>query len=145
MAIKRTSEAQWTGSITEGKGNIKLGSGAFEGAYSFNSRFGDEVATNPEELIAAAHAGCFTMALAGALGRAGFTPTKLDTKAIVKLEKQGEGFAIPNIDLETEAQIPEITDEKFQEIAKGAKENCPVSKVLAGAEISLKATLLSAE
>lgn len=145
MAIKRSSEAQWTGSITEGKGNIKLGSGAFEGAYSFNSRFGDEVATNPEELIAAAHAGCFTMALAGALGRAGFTPTKLDTKAVVKLEKQGEGFAIPNIDLETEAQIPDITDEKFQEIAKGAKENCPVSKVLAGAEISLKATLLSAE
>ena len=142
MAIKRTSEAQWTGSITEGKGNIKLGSGAFEGAYSFQSRFGDDTkATNPEELIAAAHAGCFTMALAGALGKAGFTPTTLDTKAHVKIDKQGEGFYIPNIDLETTAEIPEITDEEFQEIAKGAKENCPVSKVLAGAEISLKAVL----
>lgn len=142
MAIKRTSEAEWTGSITDGKGSIKLGSGAFEGAYSFNSRFGDDTkATNPEELIAAAHAGCFTMALTATLGRAGFSPTKIETKAIVKLEKQGEAFVIPNIDLETEAEIPEITDEKFQELAKSAKENCPVSKVLAGAEISLTATL----
>ena len=79
MAIKRTSEAEWTGSVTEGKGKIKLGSGAFEGAYSFNSRFGDEPATNPEELIAAAHAGCFTMALSATLGRAGFAPTKIET------------------------------------------------------------------
>ena len=142
MAIKRTSEAEWTGSVTEGKGKIKLGSGAFEGAYSFQSRFGDdEKATNPEELIAAAHSGCFTMALAGALGKAGFTPTKLSTKAHVKIDKQGEGFYIPNIDLETEAEIPDITDEEFQVIAKNAKENCPVSKVLAGADISLKATL----
>ncbi len=141
MAIKRTSEAEWTGSVTEGSGKIKLGSGAFEGAYSFSSRFGEEVATNPEELIAAAHAGCFTMALSGALGRAGFTPTKIETKAIVKLEKVGEGFVIPNIDLETSAEVPNITDEEFQKIAKGAKENCPVSKVLAGAEISLKAVL----
>ena len=142
MAINRASEAEWTGSIKEGKGHLKLGSGAFEGEYSFNSRFGDDTkATNPEELIAAAHAGCFTMALAGALGRAGFEPTKLETKAKVKLEKQGEGFYIPNIDLETEAEIPNITDEEFQKIAKGAKENCPVSKVLAGAEIGLNAKL----
>ena len=142
MALKRTSEAEWTGSITEGEGKIKLGSGAFEGAYSFKSRFGDDTkATNPEELIAAAHSGGFTMALAGGLGKAGFTPTKLETKATVKIDKQGEGFYIPNIDLETEAEIPDITDEEFQAIAKNAKENCPVSKVLAGAEISLKATL----
>lgn len=142
MAINRTSEAQWTGSITEGNGSIKLGSGAFEGAYSFNSRFGDDTkATNPEELIAAAHAGCFTMALSATLGRAGFTPTKIETKAKVKLEKQGEGFVIPNIDLETEAEVPDISDEEFQTLAKSAKENCPVSKVLAGAEISLNATL----
>lgn len=142
MAIKRTSEAQWTGSITEGKGNIKLGSGAFEGAYSFNSRFGDDTkATNPEELIAAAHAGCFTMALAATLGRAGFAPTNIETKAIVKLEKEGEGFVIPNIDLETSAEVPNISDEEFQTLAKSAKENCPVSKVLAGADISLKAVL----
>ncbi|CAN5534494.1 OsmC family protein [soil metagenome] len=146
MAIKRTSEAEWTGSIKEGKGKIKLGSGAFEGAYSFNSRFGDDTkATNPEELIAAAHAGCFTMALSATLGRAGFQPTKIETKAIVKLEKEGEAFVIPNIDLETEAEVPNISDEEFQTLAKSAKENCPVSKVLAGAEISLKAILLSTE
>lgn len=142
MAINRTSEAQWTGSITEGSGSIKLGSGAFEGAYSFNSRFGDDTkATNPEELIAAAHAGCFTMALTATLGRAGFSPIKIETKAKVKLEKQGEGFVIPNIDLEAEAEVPNISDEEFQTLAKSAKENCPVSKVLAGAEISLNATL----
>jgi osmotically inducible protein OsmC len=142
MAINRTSEAVWKGSIKEGGGTIKLGSGAFEGPYSFNSRFGDDTkATNPEELIAAAHSGCFTMALAGALGKAGFTPTQIDTKANVKIEKQGEGFYIPSIDLETTAQIPDISDEEFQKIATGAKENCPVSKVLATAEITLKATL----
>ncbi len=142
MAIKRTSEAEWTGSVTDGSGKIKLGSGAFEGAYSFNSRFGDgEAATNPEELIAAAHAGCFSMALSATLGRAGFAPTKIETKAIVKLEKQGEAFVIPNIDLETSAEVPNISDEEFQTLAKSAKENCPVSKVLAGAEISLKAVL----
>ena len=146
MAIKRTSEAEWKGSITEGKGKLKLGSGAFEGAYSFQSRFGDdEKATNPEELIAAAHAGCFTMALAGGLGKAGFEPVKIETKAHVKIEKRGEGFVIPNIDLETEAEIPNISDEEFQQIAEKTKETCPVSQVLSGAEISLKAVLLSAE
>jgi lipoyl-dependent peroxiredoxin len=146
MAIKRTSEAAWTGSVTEGSGSVKLGSGAFEGAYSFNSRFGDDTkATNPEELIAAAHAGCFSMALSATLGRAGFAPAKIETKAVVKLEKQGEAFVIPNIDLETTAEVPNISDEEFQTLAKSAKENCPVSKVLAGAEISLKATLISAE
>lgn len=142
MAINRRAEAQWTGSVTEGKGSVKLGSGAFEGAYSFNSRFGDDTkATNPEELIAAAHAGCFSMALSATLGKAGFTPTKIETKATVKLEKQGEAFVIPAIHLETEAGVPDISDEDFQNYAKSAKENCPVSKVLAGAEISLDAKL----
>jgi len=94
-------------------------------------------------LIAAAHAGCFTMALSGALGRAGFTPTSIETKATVHIEKQEAGFGIPRIDLVTEAVVPDITDEKFQEVAKGAKENCPVSRVLAGAEITLAATLRS--
>src|SRR6266851_9321044 len=104
MAIKRTSEAKWNGSITGGSGSIRLGSGAFEGAYSFNSRFGDDTkATNPEELIAAAHAGCFTMALTAALGREGFEPVSAETKATVKLEKVGDGFVIPNIDLVTTA------------------------------------------
>ncbi len=142
MAINRRAEAEWNGSVTEGTGKIKLGSGAFEGAYSFNSRFGDDTkATNPEELIAAGHAGCFSMALSAALGKAGFPPTKIETKATVKLEKQGEVFVIPTIILETEAEVPNITDEEFQTLAKSAKENCPVSKVLAGAEITLKAKL----
>ena len=142
MAINRRAEAQWKGSVTEGAGSVKLGSGAFEGAYSFNSRFGDDTkSTNPEELIAAAHAGCFSMALSATLGKAGFTPTSIHTKASVKLEKQGEAFVIPSILLETEAEVPNLSDEEFQTLAKSAKENCPVSKVLAGAEISLNATL----
>jgi osmotically inducible protein OsmC len=142
MAINRTSEAKWHGNLKDGSGSMRLGSGAFEGAYSFNSRFGDDTkATNPEELIAAAHAGCFTMALTASLGKAGFEPVSVETKATVKLEKQGEVFVIPNIDLVTTAEVPNISDEEFQAIAKGAKENCPVSKVLAGADISLEATL----
>jgi len=142
MGTKRTSEAKWNGSITEGSGNIKLGSGAFEGAYSFNSRFGDDTkATNPEELIAAAHAACFSMALSGFLGRAGFQPNSVETKATVHLEKKDDGFVIPNIDLETVADVPNISNDEFQQVAKNAKEKCPVSQVLAGAEISLTATL----
>ena len=142
MAINRTSEAKWNGNLKDGSGSLKLGSGAFEGAYSFNSRFGDDTkATNPEELIAAAHAGCFTMALTAALGKAGFEPASVETKATVKLEKQDEAFVIPNIDLVTSAEIPNISEEEFQTIAKDAKENCPVSRVLAGAEISLDASL----
>lgn len=142
MAIKRSADAKWTGGIMDGKGDIKLGSGAFEGAYSFQSRFGDDTkATNPEELIAAAEAGCYTMALSGNLGRAGYEPKTIETKAYVKIEKQGEGFVIPNIDVETVADVPNISDEEFQKIAEQTKKTCPVSQVLAGAEISLKATL----
>ena len=142
MGIKRISEAKWDGSLKDGKGNIKLGSGAFEGEYSFNSRFGDDAkATNPEELIAGVHAACFSMALTAALSKGGFEPKSVDTKATVHLEKDGEGFSIPNIDLVTVAEVPNISDDEFQAIAKDAKANCPVSKVLAGAEISLDATL----
>lgn len=142
MSIKRSSEAKWNGSIKEGNGSVKLGSGAFEGPYSFNSRFGDDtVATNPEELIAAAHAGCYTMAFSGFLGRAGYEPASIETKAVVHLEKEGEGFSIPKIDLIMSASVPNIADDEFQQIAKTAKEKCPVSRVLAGAEITLDATL----
>lgn len=142
MSIKRSSEAKWSGSIKDGKGSVKLGSGAFEGPYSFNSRFGDDtVATNPEELIAAAHAGCYTMAFSGFLGRAGYEATSIETKAVVHLEKEGEGFSIPKIDLIMTASVPSIEAAEFQEIAKTAKEKCPVSRVLAGAEITLDATL----
>lgn len=137
----RNAEAQWNGSIMDGKGTMKLGSGAFEGAYSFKSRMEDGTGTNPEELIGAAHAGCYSMAFSAALGQAGFAPKSIHTKAAVRFDKVEGGFSISKIDLTTEAEIPDIDDAKFQEIAKAAKENCPVSKALAGTEINLNASL----
>ena len=138
----RKAEAEWLGNLAEGSGRLKVGSGAFDGPYSFKSRFEDgESATNPEELIGAAHAGCFTMALTAALSRAQITPTRIHTNATVKLEKIGEAFSITGIALETEAEIPGLDDAAFQEYAKNAKQNCPVSKALAGTEISLVARL----
>jgi osmotically inducible protein OsmC len=139
----RNAEAEWKGNVLEGNGTVKLGSGAFEGAYSFKTRMGDDPGTNPEELIGAAHAGCFSMAFSAALGRAGFTPNRIQihTKAAVSFDKVGEGFAITRIDLTTEAEIPDIQEDEFQKIANAAKENCPVSKALAGTEIHLQATL----
>ena len=144
MNFTRQAEADWNGGIMDGKGKVKLGSGAFEGAYSFKSRFSEDegTATNPEELIAAAHAGCYTMALSGNLGKAGYTPTNIHTTANVKIEKQGDGFVIPNIDLVTEAKVDGIEDEEFQKIAEETKKTCPVSQVLSGADISLKASLV---
>jgi osmotically inducible protein OsmC len=145
MNFTRKADAEWNGGIMDGRGTVKLGSGAFEGVYSFQSRFGDDTAaTNPEELIAAAHAGCYTMALSGNLGKAGYEPKHIHTTAKVKIEKQGEGFVIPNIDLETEASVDGISDEEFQKIAEETKKTCPVSQVLSGAEISLNATLKKA-
>lgn len=136
----RTATAEWKGNLTEGSGNLQLGSGAFEGPYSFNSRFSEEgtSATNPEELIGAAHAGCFTMALDAALTRAGYSPEELKTTAHVKLEKVGEGFAITKITLELEGNVTGLADEEFKKFAEDAKKNCPVSKALAGTEIELK-------
>lgn len=137
----RNAEAEWNGGITDGKGTMKLGSGAFEGAYSFKSRMEDGTGTNPEELIGAAHAGCFSMAFSVALGQAGFAPKSIRTNAAVRFDKVDGGFAITKIDLTTNAEIPDIDNAKFQELAKAAKENCPVSKALSGTEISLHATL----
>jgi osmotically inducible protein OsmC len=141
MAV-RSAEAEWKGNLREGQGTMKLGSGAYEGRYSFASRFESGTGTNPEELIGAAHAGCFSMALSAGLGRAGFTPTRIHTTAKVHLEKVGEGFGITRIELDTEAQIPGIDAKAFQEHAEAAKKNCPVSKALAGAEITLQAKLV---
>ncbi|NIQ00618.1 MAG: OsmC family peroxiredoxin [Nitrospinaceae bacterium] len=137
----RTSEARWEGTLKEGKGVMKFGSGAYEGAYSFPSRFESGDGTNPEELIAAAHAGCYSMALSAGLGKAGFTPTSVDTKATVTLEAVEGGFGITKISLVCEAVVPDIDDAKFQELATATKSGCPVSKALAGPEISLSATL----
>jgi osmotically inducible protein OsmC len=139
----RKADARWEGSLQEGQGTMRLGGGAYEGPYSFKSRFEDGNGTNPEELIAAAHAGCFSMALSGALGRAGHEPRSVATTANVHLNKTDEGFRIQKIDLTTEADVPGLDDATFQEIAQQAKATCPVSVVLAGAEITLDATLTS--
>jgi osmotically inducible protein OsmC len=139
---KRTASAVWEGTLKDGKGKVKLGSGAFEGQYSFASRFEEGAGTNPEELIGAAHAGCFSMALAAGLTRAGFTPTRINTNASVSLEKVGEAFKITKIELNTEAEIPNIDEAAFLEQAETAKKNCPVSQALAGTEITLSAKLV---
>lgn len=138
---KRTAKAEWTGNLKDGAGTMRFGSGAFEGAYSFLSRFEEGEGTNPEELIAAAHAGCFSMAFANELDGAGHTPEKVETEAQVSLVKGDEGFGINRIHLVTEATVPGISEEKFQEIAEAAKNGCPVSKALTGPEITLDATL----
>src|SRR5580765_8427825 len=127
----RQADAVWEGNLALGAGRLSVGSGAFEGPYSFKSRFEEgQAATNPEELIGAAHAGCFTMVLTAQLSRSNITPTRIHTLAQVKLEKVGDAFAITRIDLETEADIPRVDDAVFQRHALEAKQNCPVSKAL---------------
>lgn len=138
----RSSSAVWNGNLLQGSGTMKLGSGAYEGKYSFPSRFESGQGTNPEELIAAAHAGCYSMALSATLGKAGFNPTRVATTAKVHLEKVGEGFSITKIELVTEAQIPGIDNATFQTNAEAAKKGCPVSKALAATEITLSAKLV---
>lgn len=138
----RKADAVWEGDIRGGNGKVSLGSGAFEGRYSFGSRFEEGAGTNPEELIGAAHAGCFSMALSGGLGRGGHTPKRIATTARVHIEKVGEGFSITRIELDTQAEVPGIDDATFQEFAKKAKEGCPVSRALAGTEITLNAKLV---
>jgi osmotically inducible protein OsmC len=136
---KRTAQARWEGGVPDGNGTVKLGSGAFEGRYSFKSRFEDGSGTNPEELIGAAHAGCFSMALSLMLTQSGNPPESIETEATVHLVKDGEGFTINKIDLVTRGRVPGIDADAFQQAAEGAKANCPVSKVLTGAEITLDA------
>jgi lipoyl-dependent peroxiredoxin len=133
----RTSEAEWRGDLKSGQGNIKLGSGAYEGAYSYRSRFEEGTGTNPEELIAAAHAGCFSMALSAGLSAAGHPPTRIHTTAKVQFGPVPGGFAITRIDLSTEGSVPGIDAAAFDKAAAEAKENCPVSKALKAVEITL--------
>jgi osmotically inducible protein OsmC len=123
---------------------MKLGTGAFEGPFSFKSRMEEGTGTNPEELLGAAHAGCFSMAFSATLEKAGFPPQRVHTKAGVRFDKVEGGFAITGIELTTEAEVPGIDQAKFQELAEAAKKGCPVSKALAGTNITLKATLVSA-
>ena len=138
----RTANARWEGGLKDGKGNMRLGGGAFEGQYSFSSRFEEGVGTNPEELIAAAHAGCFSMAFSAGLERAGFSPNSVETEAKVHLSPaDGGGFRISRIDLVTNADVPGIQEDAFQQAAQAAKEGCPVSKALAAVEITVDASL----
>ena len=141
MTIKRDGSAVWSGGIKDGKGQVSTGSGALKDQpYGFNTRFEDAPGTNPEELIGAAHAGCFTMALSGQLGKAGLTADELRTKATVSMEKVDDGFSITAVHLELVARIPGASQEAFDQAANTAKENCPVSKLL-NAKITLDARL----
>lgn len=144
-ALKRTSTAVWKGNGLDGNGALDTQSGVFKSQpYSFKTRFSDasgKSGTNPEELIAAAHAGCFTMAFAFVLQEAGFVADELKTNATVSIEKIDKNFRITKIDLVLNAKIPSITNEKFQELAKLAKENCPVSVALSTVPMELKASL----
>jgi osmotically inducible protein OsmC len=137
----RTASAVWDGTLKQGKGSMKLGSGAFEGAYSFSSRFEEGKGTNPEELIGAAEAGCYSMALSANLEKAGHPAKRISTAATVKLEMVGGGPKITSIDLKTDAEVPGIDQAKFQEIAEQTKKGCPVSVALSGTQINLNATV----
>jgi osmotically inducible protein OsmC len=137
----RTATAEWRGGLEKGFGRMRLGSGAFEGTYDFRSRMGDGTGTNPEELIGAAHAGCFSMALAHQLTQMRFTVVSIETTAKVRFEDGKGGWSIPSIDLIARADVPGISPALFAEQARQAKENCPVSKALAGVDIHLTATL----
>ena len=137
----RNAHAEWNGSISEGGGTMALGSGAFEGKYSFKSRMEDGAGTNPEELIGAAHAGCFSMALSVVLGSEGHEPESIKTDAKVRFEKQGEDWAITSVALTTRGRVPGLDNDGFVKAAEAAKENCPVSKALKAIEITLDAAL----
>ena len=140
--IKRTAVAVWQGDLKDGSGSLALGSGAFEGQYSFTSRFEEGVGTNPEELIGAANAGCFSMALSADLSKAGYIVDEIKTEAIVSLEKGEDGFAITRIKLVSKARVKDIDMKTFADFASGAKKNCPISKALSAVDIHLEAHLL---
>jgi osmotically inducible protein OsmC len=140
--IKRKSNAVWQGNLKDGKGQVALGSGAFEGQYSFTSRFEEGKGTNPEELIAAAHAGCFSMALSADLSNAGFTVDEVKTEAVISMDQVDGGFKILSSKLITTAKVPGISEDEFMKFAEGAKQNCPVSKALGAIELELDATLV---
>ena|SRR5947207_272625 len=139
--MKRTASAVWTGGLKDGQGKISTDSGVLSDTqYSFSTRFEDGIGTNPEELIAAAHAGCFSMALSGQLGQAGLTAESIKTTATVRLEKTDAGFAITSVHLEVRAKVPGADQQAFETAANNAKAGCPVSKVLK-AEITMDASL----
>jgi osmotically inducible protein OsmC len=141
MAV-RTATATWDGTLREGTGRFEVESGVGQGAFSFGTRFEEEPGSNPEELIGAAHAGCFSMALSGDLEKAGYIPQSVHTTARVHIERGETGFAITGIDLRSEARAEGLDDAEFQRIAEGTRQNCPVSKALASVPINLEAVLV---
>jgi lipoyl-dependent peroxiredoxin len=141
MAV-RTAESVWQGTLKEGKGTMKLGSKAYEGNYTFASRFEEGSGTNPEELIGAAHSGCYSMFLSAVLTKEGFKPTEVKTTAKVTLGTVDGAPKITKIELDCQARVPDLSEEKFNEVAELSKKNCPVSKALAGTEIVLQAKLV---
>ncbi|HWP39362.1 MAG TPA: OsmC family protein [Tepidisphaeraceae bacterium] len=138
----RTASATWNGTLKDGSGTFKAGSGAIQGTYSFGTRFENAPGTNPEELIGAAHAACYSMALAAGLGKNGMNPQRVSTTAAVTIEKVGEGFKITKIKLSCEASVPGADPKKFQEIANATKTGCPVSGALSAVPIELEAKLV---
>ncbi|MFW5774726.1 MAG: OsmC family protein [Chitinivibrionales bacterium] len=141
----RASKAVWEGTLKEGKGTMTIGNDTWQGAYSAASRFENKSGTNPEELLGAAHAGCFSQAFSLLLEQAGYTAERIETTAKVSIEKQGEGFAITTVKLETEGLVPGISEEEFDKQAMAAKEGCPVSQLFKGAQITLEAKLLQTQ
>ena len=141
MPIHKAAAA-WHGTFADGEGTMRLGSGAFEGAYSYRSRMEEGPGTNPEELLGAAHAGCFSMSLARRLSADGYSPERIHTEARVCFGRAGEGYAISRIDLRTEAEVPGVDEGLFLGKAEAAKRDCAVSKALAGVEIGLEANLV---
>jgi osmotically inducible protein OsmC len=140
----RTGSAEWRGNVESGSGTVTVGDGVFQGAYSYDSRFGEGKGTNPEQLIAAAHASCYTMALSNIIGSAGHVPESLHTNARVQLRNVDGAPTLTRIDLETQGQVPGIDEEQFRAYADEAKRACPVSRALAGIpEIRLTATLFA--
>jgi osmotically inducible protein OsmC len=143
IPVERRAEARWSGDLKGGRGSIKLGSGAFEGSYSFGTRFENASGTNPEELLGAAHAGCFSMALALALSTAGHVPKSIATTAKVRLEQSGTGFAITGIDLITRGEVPGVSAGDFRRMAEETKTGCIVSRALSAVPMTLDAQLVS--
>ena len=141
IKVRRRAEVSWQGTVEDGGGHIALGSGAFEGPYSLEARVADSPQTNPEELVGAGHAACFTMSLANLLGEAGHPATDLRTKAKVHLDQQETGFSITRIELSCVGDVPGVDDERFAALAAEAERTCPVSRALAGTEIVVDAKL----
>jgi osmotically inducible protein OsmC len=141
MSIVKSAKAEWQGNLKEGKGRVALESGNLDSSYGFNTRFGDVKGTNPEELLGAAHASCFSMALSNKLSTEGHPPEYIKTEDKVYLEKVNDAFKVTKIDVNMEASVPGIDEEAFMKLAEDAKQNCPISQALKGTEIVLHAKL----